>query len=111
MSMVSDASSGPTHFQEQEKCFNNNGGGGYCVYPPHSPLIDHHTNGKRKKIAKESKLNKNVQDFPSFLDDSASSPFFNFSNTLLAKTWKEEERISGGLGNDGAVRNNCLTKC
>ncbi|KAI3809900.1 hypothetical protein L1987_19503 [Smallanthus sonchifolius] len=63
MSMVSDASSGPQHFPEQEdECFkfNNNGG----VY----------TNGKRKKIPKEPKLQKD------FLDDTASSPFFNFSN-------------------------------
>ncbi|KAI3753022.1 hypothetical protein L2E82_25066 [Cichorium intybus] len=90
MSMVSDASSGPPHFQEQDECFNhNNGGGGYCVYPPLPPLIDHHTNGKRKKIAKESKLHRNVQDFPSFLDDTASSPFFNFSNNNLTVPTKK----------------------
>ncbi|GKE31706.1 hypothetical protein Tco_1451028, partial [Tanacetum coccineum] len=73
MSMVSDASSGPPHcFQEQEddQCFNNNGNGG--VY----------TNVKRQKniIPKEPKLHRKVQDLPCLLDDTASSPFYNFSN-------------------------------
>ncbi|KAF5759113.1 hypothetical protein HanRHA438_Chr16g0749571 [Helianthus annuus] len=68
MSMVSDASSGPQHFPEQEdECFKFNNGGAY-------------TNGKTRKnlnIPKES------QQKPSFLDDTASSPFFNFSNNNL----------------------------
>ncbi|KAL4555876.1 hypothetical protein LXL04_038508 [Taraxacum kok-saghyz] len=83
MSMVSDASSGPPHFQEQEESFNNNGHGGYFVYTPLPPLMDHPTNGKRKKTKKDSELLRKVQDFPSFLDDTASSPFFNFSNNNL----------------------------
>ncbi|XP_024966262.1 uncharacterized protein LOC112506447 [Cynara cardunculus var. scolymus] len=92
MSMVSDASSGPPHFQEQEEeCFNTNnngggGGGGCCVYPPLPSLIDHPTNGKRQKIPKQPNLHRKVQDLPSFLDDTASSPFFNFSNNNLTVT-------------------------
>ncbi|PWA70658.1 hypothetical protein CTI12_AA286530 [Artemisia annua] len=76
MSMVSDASSGPPHcFQEQEdECFNNNGNGNGNanggVY----------TNVKRQKIPKEPKLHRKVQDLPSLLDDTASSPFYNFTN-------------------------------
>nr|XP_043622030.1 protein SOB FIVE-LIKE 5-like [Erigeron canadensis] len=69
MSMVSDASSGPPHFQEQEEeqeCFNK--------------II---TNGKRQKIPKEPSLCRKVQDLPSFLDDTASSPLFNISNNNL----------------------------
>ncbi|CAI9294516.1 unnamed protein product [Lactuca saligna] len=89
MSMVSDASSGPPHFQEQEECFNNNSHGGYCVYTTLPTLIDHPTNGKRKKIEQGSKLHRKVQDFPSFLDDTASSPFFNFSNNNLTVPNKE----------------------
>ncbi|GJU32403.1 hypothetical protein Tco_1175992, partial [Tanacetum coccineum] len=82
MSMVSDASSGPPHcFQEQEddQCFNNNGKGG--VY----------TNVKRQKniIPKEPKLHRKVQNLPCLLDDTASSPFYNFSNNNLMVTKKK----------------------
>ncbi|KAI3770019.1 hypothetical protein L6452_01139 [Arctium lappa] len=90
MSMVSDASSGPPHFQEnfqeqEEECYNttttNNNGS--CVYRTLPSLIDHPTNGKKQKIPKQKSLHRKVQDLPCFLDDTASSPFFNFSNNNL----------------------------
>nr|GFC10131.1 hypothetical protein [Tanacetum cinerariifolium] len=93
MSMVSDASSGPPHcFQEQEdhdQCFNNNGNGnGNCnggVY----------TNVKRQKnlIPKKPKLLRKVQDLPCLLDDTASSPFYNFSNNNLMVTNKKSNSM------------------
>nr|GFC16804.1 hypothetical protein [Tanacetum cinerariifolium] len=82
-----DASSGPPHcFQEQEdhdQCFNNNGHGhgNGGVY----------TNVKRQKnlIPKKPKLLRKVQDLPCLLDDTASSPFYNFSNNNLVVTNKK----------------------
>ncbi|KAK9071618.1 hypothetical protein SSX86_008047 [Deinandra increscens subsp. villosa] len=71
MSMVSDASSGPQHFPEQvDESFklNSNGGGVY-------------TNGKKQKNI--HKQPKKIHDLPSFLDDTASSPLFTFSNNNL----------------------------
>ncbi|XP_076919222.1 protein SOB FIVE-LIKE 5-like isoform X2 [Bidens hawaiensis] len=90
MSMVSDASSGPQHVQEQEdECFkynNNNNGGAY-------------TNGKMKKIHKDSKFNKKIHDLPlpSFLDDTASSPFFNFSNNNLTVPSKNGSMVENEM--------------
>ncbi|KAK1439973.1 hypothetical protein QVD17_05798 [Tagetes erecta] len=71
MSMVSDASSGPQHhFPQQEpdedQCFNFN-----------------NNNNSINNVAKTQKFprfKKKIHDLPNFLDDTASSPFFNFSN-------------------------------
>lgn len=66
MSTISDASSGPPNFQQQQQqqhddqCFNNN-------------------NNKNRSNEKGQKIPKDV-NLPSFLDDTASSPLFNFSN-------------------------------
>ncbi|CAH1426102.1 unnamed protein product [Lactuca virosa] len=51
MSMVSDASSGPPHVQEQE-CDNNG--------------------------VNETGFQRQIQYFPSILDDTTTSPFFEF---------------------------------
>ncbi|PWA96713.1 hypothetical protein CTI12_AA036360 [Artemisia annua] len=61
MSMVSDATSGPQHVQQQEQECNTDGFGG-C---------------KKQEIVKES---RKINDLPCFLDDTASSPFFSFSH-------------------------------
>lgn len=63
MSMVSDASSGPPHVQQQEQECNTDGFGG-C---------------KRQEVVKES---RKINDLPCFLDDTASSPFFSFSHVI-----------------------------
>ncbi|KAL8205143.1 hypothetical protein R6Q57_008694 [Mikania cordata] len=80
MSMVSDASSGPQHFaeeeeeEEEEECykFSNNGGGVYS------------SGGKRRKTRNEEEMIHHQMPMgPSFLDDTASSPFsFSFSNVI-----------------------------
>ncbi|KAL8238352.1 hypothetical protein R6Q59_019433 [Mikania micrantha] len=89
MSMVSDASSGPQHFAEEEE----NGGGVYS------------SDGKRRKTRNEEEEEKMIHNQipmgPSFLDDTASSPFFfSFSNkTMPAKkaavSVAEDEMIEG----------------
>ncbi|KAF3666098.1 protein SOB FIVE-LIKE 5 [Capsicum chacoense] len=68
MSMVSDASSGPPHFHEEQYCFDENG---YIFYPSAASESTKKANEKRK--IKEQKVKKqNV-----YLDDTASSPFSN----------------------------------
>ncbi|CAK9144973.1 unnamed protein product [Ilex paraguariensis] len=73
LSMVSDASSGPPHFHEDE-IYGNKG----CFYnaPIDATLPNNST--KRKKI-KETR-HRMGQEQNSFLDDTASSPLFNFPN-------------------------------
>ncbi|KAJ9175103.1 hypothetical protein P3X46_013685 [Hevea brasiliensis] len=70
LSMVSDASSGPPHhFHEDESNYFNYGNNG-CFYPAFKDTtLMNNNGGKRKK----------EQELPSFLDDTASSPAFNFS--------------------------------
>lgn len=77
LSMVSDASSGPPHFhQEDEYGINNQNSG---------PNIDAKSaaknRGKREKM-KEYRRRK-VQEQLCLLDDTASSPMLNFSNVSL----------------------------
>ncbi|KAK1431235.1 hypothetical protein QVD17_14548 [Tagetes erecta] len=72
MSMVSDASSGPPHFQEHQE----------QDYDEHNDDDDTLTFGsrKRRKILKQTSLygHMHLQDLPISLDDTASSPFFSF---------------------------------
>ncbi|KAI3497395.1 hypothetical protein L1887_39971 [Cichorium endivia] len=84
MSMVSDASSGPPHLQEhqeqdEEEYFNNDSGV-FCDHPM--------TMGarKRRKLFKQTSFHshRHLQDLTAAsLDDTASSPFFSFSNKDL----------------------------
>ena len=80
LSMVSDASSGPPHFQEDEGYCNDDNG---CFYPPSmaATLVKH--NGKRQKV--RTHRGRVEQEDPSFLDDTASSPIFNFSKVSTLK--------------------------
>ncbi|XP_054776232.1 protein SOB FIVE-LIKE 5-like [Prosopis cineraria] len=74
LSMVSDASSGPPHFQDDEAYLNEDNG---CF----------HSESQAAKIAKTAKKKQKVkenepcgdQHLPSFLDDTASSPVFDFA--------------------------------
>lgn len=73
--MVSDASSGPPHFQEDEEGYCNDDNG--CFYPPSMAPTLLKNNGKRQKV--RTFRGRVEQEDPSFLDDTASSPLFNFS--------------------------------
>ncbi|CAN4122545.1 unnamed protein product [Withania somnifera] len=68
MSMVSDASSGPPHFHEEQYCFNENG---YSFYPSASE------NTKKTKEKRKIK-DQNMKKQNLYLDDTASSPFSTF---------------------------------
>lgn len=71
LSMISDASSGPPHFNEE-------------VFSHHAPKGMAKNSGKRKK---KSKADRNLIDqqhhHSGFLDDTASSPVFNYSTVSL----------------------------
>ncbi|XP_028767700.1 uncharacterized protein LOC114725366 [Neltuma alba] len=74
LSMVSDASSGPPHFLDDEAFFNEDNG---CF----------HSESEAEKMVKSAKKKQRVkenepcgdQHLPSFLDDTASSPVFDFA--------------------------------
>lgn len=73
MSMVSDASSGPPHFPEEEDYGNDNG---KCFY--HAPIdATLCKNRAKKQKSRENKRRNEVQEKSSLLDDTASSPVFN----------------------------------
>ncbi|KAF9665922.1 hypothetical protein SADUNF_Sadunf16G0175100 [Salix dunnii] len=83
-SMVSDASSGPPHFHEDESYFNYDND---YFYPSHKNTkllnIGASYRQKKKEQGRQS-LHKQDQDLPPFLDDTASSPAFNFSKNNSA---------------------------
>ncbi|KAJ7946177.1 Angiogenin-2 like [Quillaja saponaria] len=76
LSMVSDASSGPPHFHDDYDYFNDQNG---CSCSA-SKISTLEKRGKKKQKVKENQSNED-QHLPSFLDDTASSPVFNFSMT------------------------------
>ncbi|XP_060174400.1 protein SOB FIVE-LIKE 5-like [Lycium barbarum] len=77
LSMVSDASSGPPHFCEEEY-YGQNNNGGFFFHAPNINVTLPKSNPKKQK-AKEKQQ-------PSALDDTASSPIFNFSNNNFNDT-------------------------
>ncbi|MCD7451135.1 hypothetical protein HAX54_009747 [Datura stramonium] len=86
LSMVSDASSGPPNFHQEEEYGHNNMNG--CHY--YAPISNPKSNSKRQK-AKEKKQQKQL----SVLDDTASSPIFDFSNNdfNINKNTKSVENV------------------
>ncbi|XP_028079343.1 uncharacterized protein LOC114281100 [Camellia sinensis] len=74
LSMVSDASSGPQNFHEDE--YYGNGSNGCLNNAPIDATL-RKKSGKRKKNRENP--SRKVQEHPSFLDDTASSTVFNFS--------------------------------
>ncbi|XP_065624235.1 protein SOB FIVE-LIKE 5 [Quercus suber] len=78
LSMVSDASSGPPHFPEDEGYFNGDNG---CVYPTSRPSTLAKNVGKRQKS--KAHRHREDQEMSAFLDDTASSPVINFSRNNL----------------------------
>jgi hypothetical protein len=70
LSLVSDASSGPSHYHEDdEECFHDNG----CHFYSSSPS-EVASKSKKKKKAKEHGRNRRHSD----LDDTASYPALSF---------------------------------
>ncbi|XP_061354385.1 protein SOB FIVE-LIKE 5-like [Gastrolobium bilobum] len=90
LSMVSDASSGPPHFPEDESYFNAQDNG--CFY----------STSKVTKLAKRSKKRQKVKEnqhledehLSSFLDDTASSPVFGFSMNNVTVTKQQSSTES-----------------
>ena len=80
LSMVSDASSGPPHLPEDESYFNAQDNG--CFYSASKAAKVAQISKKRQKV----KENRHLEDqhLPSFLDDTASSPVFDFSMVSLS---------------------------
>ena len=89
LSMVSDASSGPPHFPEEDEnhyyshpntCYNGNG----CLFyastlPTASAAPLANNGGKRRRVE-----GKEQRESSSPLDDTASSPLFSFPNVCMA---------------------------
>ncbi|OVA05895.1 hypothetical protein BVC80_1701g38 [Macleaya cordata] len=73
LSMVSDASSGPPHFHEDEDYCDENG----CSCFSSSTAALAKKSGKRQKIKDQHQQKQ--EHHPSLLDDTASSPLFSFS--------------------------------
>ncbi|MCL7045690.1 hypothetical protein MKW94_013791, partial [Papaver nudicaule] len=82
LSMVSDASSGPPHFHEDEEYCEENG----CSCFTSSATALAKKNSKRQKIRDQD---QQQQYNPSLLDDTASSPIFSFSNINNQKATME----------------------
>ncbi|XP_047307288.1 protein SOB FIVE-LIKE 5-like isoform X2 [Impatiens glandulifera] len=76
MSMVSDASSGPPHFQE------------------HQEEAEEEPVNKRQKSKEKFRRTPDVH--PSFLDDTASSPLFDFPQDAVKKKKKNTVEFSQG---------------
>ncbi|XP_022749143.1 uncharacterized protein LOC111298682 isoform X2 [Durio zibethinus] len=83
LSMVSDASSGPPHFYEDNGYFNHDNQ--YHQYTASKGASLNNNAGKRHRN-KECRRCREDQELPSFLDDTASSPLINFSKNNFAHT-------------------------
>ncbi|KAH7834940.1 hypothetical protein Vadar_021134 [Vaccinium darrowii] len=86
LSMVSDASSGPRIFHKEE-CFGN-ADNGFC-YRDDIDLTLVKNQGKKERNRGNRRREVEEEDDPSFLDDTASSPVFNFSQNNYPLTNKE----------------------
>ncbi|KAK4340152.1 hypothetical protein RND71_041614 [Anisodus tanguticus] len=85
LSMVSDASSGPPHFHQEEDYGHNIING--CNY--YAPISNPKSNSKRQKATEKQQQQLSV------LDDTASSPIFDFSNNNFSinKNTKSVENV------------------
>ncbi|XP_057493377.1 protein SOB FIVE-LIKE 5-like [Actinidia eriantha] len=78
LSMVSDASSGPQIFHENE--FYGNADNGFLSHAAIDATLLKNSANKKMKKNRGNRIRK-VEEDPSFLDDTASSPIFNFSQS------------------------------
>ncbi|XP_059630269.1 protein SOB FIVE-LIKE 5-like isoform X2 [Cornus florida] len=83
LSMVSDASSGPPQFCEDEGCFDETRYFGYA-----SSAYEQAKKGEKKKKTKERRGKKQH----SYLDDTASSPVLRFSEKDIAFSSNEASK-------------------
>ncbi|KAG7024309.1 hypothetical protein SDJN02_13123, partial [Cucurbita argyrosperma subsp. argyrosperma] len=82
LSMVSDASSGPPHYlEDNEELFYNNGYSSYAYSASDSTI---NCSKEEKKKSKKSKQNGRNQQ-PSYLDDTASSPVYGYGKASKIK--------------------------
>ncbi|KAJ6965001.1 hypothetical protein NC652_003042 [Populus alba x Populus x berolinensis] len=79
LSMVSDASSGPPHFHEDESYLNYDNGHFYPSLKGTALLNNGANYRQKKKEHSRQPRHRQDQELPPFLDDTASSPAFNFS--------------------------------
>ncbi|XP_011030317.1 PREDICTED: uncharacterized protein LOC105129793 isoform X2 [Populus euphratica] len=84
LSMVSDASSGPPHFHEDENYFNYDNGHFYPSLKGTTLLNNGSNYREKKKEHSRQSRHRQDQELPPFLDDTASSPAFNFSKNNFA---------------------------
>ncbi|XP_072991603.1 protein SOB FIVE-LIKE 5-like isoform X1 [Typha latifolia] len=84
LSMVSDASSGPPHFNEEEQyyCFR-------VSTPSDAAALSNRNNGGKKRRV-ESEQHKELS---SLLDDTASSSFLSYSESINATTTNMRETM------------------
>lgn len=83
LSMVSDASSGPPHFPDNEVYFNEEENGGFYSASKAVKLAKTKSSTRKQKD-KENQHHKDQQHLPSFLHDTASSCVFDFSTNEVA---------------------------
>lgn len=79
LSMVSDASSGPPHFQEDESLYGERK---YPHYPVSEAAAFVQSSGKRHRNKEKHQRHRRQDEetLSSFLDDTASSPLINFTS-------------------------------
>ena len=87
LSMVSDASSGPPHFHEDESYFNYDNGHFYPSLKGTALLNNGANYRQKKKEHSRQPRHRQDQELPPFLDDTASSPAFNFSK-VCSETYR-----------------------
>ncbi|XP_052206275.1 protein SOB FIVE-LIKE 5-like [Diospyros lotus] len=95
LSMVSDASSGPPIFQEDE--YFRNADTGFLRRPPVCAAFPKSSGKKNKKSVRGSGSVKVQENAPSCLDDTASSPIFDFSQSNFTLT-NNQASMEGVLG-------------
>ncbi|GAB4838353.1 hypothetical protein Ancab_027887 [Ancistrocladus abbreviatus] len=104
LSMVSDASSGPPHFHEDDDDYDRSCNGdedGYSItHPPiaaAATTVFAKSSCRRQKKIKYRGRYSTQESF--LLDDTASSPLFSFKNNDLIK-FKEKQTSMGSLIDD-----------
>ncbi|KAK6916319.1 hypothetical protein RJ641_019180 [Dillenia turbinata] len=96
LSMVSDASSGPPHFVEDDECCNYYDN--QCLYSASvAPALAKNSSKRQKVQEKRRRQQCKEQEQLSLLDDTASSPIFNFSNNNYTIT-QNQASVEGMLG-------------
>ncbi|TXG64083.1 hypothetical protein EZV62_011077 [Acer yangbiense] len=100
--MVSDASSGPPHFPDEDEgyyYFNDVNGHQYHPHPSKATTTTlPNNNGVKKQKKKDHRCRQSQQQLAnnSFLDDTASSPVINFSSKWC-KGAADEAGLLGSL--------------